>query len=355
MSASKAVFRIGHNGSGSRAFKAGSAPLVYWETAKKAAAPDGSAKMPLMPRAILAMVALMGAFAASSSPAAWRRDDTSLAWTTRDGHVLWSFSFDPRHGKPHFATLAPGGVNLVQVQPGDHLWHYGLWFSWKFINGVNYWEETGPGGRAVGATRWLPPAIETDVAGNATIRLELTYVNPSGHVELTEQRVLRLSAPDSAGGFVIDWAARFVVGREAVVLDRTPMPGEPGGQVNGGYGGLGLRLAAAPLTTTVLTPAGAIDHFESDRARPRAAAVACNFAHASQVRGGVAIVNVAPAPAEIPWYVVNGEPMRFVCAAILAPQPLALAPGASHELHYRIAVQAGAWTPASLQALVDAP
>jgi hypothetical protein len=309
-----------------------------------------------MVRAIFPIVALMGAFAFSPSRADWRRDEASLAWTSGE-RVLWAFSCDPRDGKPHFAKLAPGGVNLVEVRPSDHIWHYGLWFSWKFINGVNYWEETGPGKRAEGATRWQPPIIETDGAGNATIRMELAHVNPAGRVELTERRVIRVTAPETDGSFAIDWAAQFVVVSESVVLERTPMPGEPGGQVNGGYGGLGFRAAPAPLAMTVLTPDGSIERYESDRARPRAAAIACNFAAPGRDAGGVAIIAVGPAdggPVDIPWYVVNAAGMRFVCAAILAPKPLSLASGATLDLRYRILVQPAVWTPESLRAAVRA-
>ncbi|HLP02309.1 MAG TPA: DUF6807 family protein [Opitutaceae bacterium] len=309
-----------------------------------------------MNRAILAIVTLMGALAVSSSRAEWRRDHTSLAWT-RGGHVLWAFSFDPRHGKPHFATLAPGGANLVEVRPADHVWHYGLWFSWKFIDGVNYWEETGPEQRAEGATRWQPPAIETDDSGNATLRLELTYVDPTGRAVLTERRVIRVAAPQADGSFAIDWAAQFVVGSSAVVLDRTPMPGEAGGQVNGGYGGLGFRALPAPVALTLLTPEGVVGRFERDRARPQSAALACNLTAGEKTLGGVAILNFAPGAdvaAAIPWYVVNTPKMRFTCAALLAPKPITLGAGATLDLHYRILARPGAWTPESLCAAVKA-
>ncbi|MFT3830315.1 MAG: PmoA family protein [Opitutaceae bacterium] len=308
-----------------------------------------------MLRAFLIIVALMGAFVFPAR-AEWRRDETSLAWL-RDGRVLWAFSFDPRQGKPHFATLAPAGANLVAVQPSDHVWHYGLWFSWKLINGVNFWEETGPGRRAEGVTRWQPPEIETDDAGRATIRLELAYVNPAGQVLLTESRVIQISAPEPDGSFAIDWAMQFVAGRESVVLDRTPMPGEPDGQVNGGYGGLGFRAPSAPPTLAVVTPRGPVERFETDRARPQSAALACNLTAGEKTLGGVAILSLAPtAAAESPisWYVVATPTMRFMCAAILAPRPLTYAPGDTFALRYRILARPQAWTPEALRAAVEA-
>ncbi len=44
---------------------------------------------------------------------------------------------------PHFYfdPLCTGqGLPVGWLSPPDHRWHYGLWFSWKTINKVNYWE-----------------------------------------------------------------------------------------------------------------------------------------------------------------------------------------------------------------------
>lgn len=264
--------------------------------------------------------------------------------------------FDPVAGKPHFAVLAPGGTNLVAIRPEDHVWHYGLWFSWKLVNGVNYWEELGAPPRAEGATRWSAPEIATQPDGAATIRLEVRYVRPDGHVELTETREVRIAPPAADGGFSIDWRAHFVVGDAPVVLDRTPMPGEPGGQVNGGYGGLGLRLPTAGETLELVTPDGVVTRFAHERARPSAAALGCNLSVGGQALGGVAMLNLEPATGAakpIPWYAVNAPGMRFVCAALLAPQPLSLEAGATLDLCYRILVRPTAWTPEALRAAVE--
>ena len=289
--------------------------------------------------------------------AEWRNDGSSLAWTRGDA-VVWKFAFDPQEGKPHFAALSTGaGPSFAVVHPADHYWHYGLWFSWKLINGVNYWEEDGPAHRAEGATRWATPVVATRTARSAAVRLEHSYARADGRVDLVERRELRISAPGPDGGYTIDWTAHFVAGAAGAVLDRTPLLGEPDGKVNGGYGGLGFRVPAAPVALSILTPAGAVIRYESDRARPNSAAVACNFTAGSRDLGGVAIVNLATGPsgvAEIPWYLVNGDKMRFICAAILAPKPLSLAAGATLDLHYRIVVRASAWTPESLRAVAEA-
>jgi hypothetical protein len=148
---------------------------------------------------LLLLVLLQGCAVSSSSPPAargdWQRDDATLAWRV-DDHVVWQFSFDPRKGKTFFNPVSvAGGPTLTNFRPEDHPWHYGLWFSWKYINHANYWEEDRQSGKAEGATRWSPPGIETRPDGSATVRLEVTYTHPSGRVDLTETRELRISAP----------------------------------------------------------------------------------------------------------------------------------------------------------------
>lgn len=285
--------------------------------------------------------------------AAWQRDDSSLAW--RDGsNVVWRFSFDVAKGKTFFDPVAIGGTALTNFKPEDHPWHYGLWFSWKYINKANYWEENRDTGKAEGATRWMPPVIETKPDGSAEIKLVLSYTHPSGRLDLMEGRELKISAPKADGSYLIDWRSTFKAGKEGAVLDRTPMPGEPDGRVNGGYAGLGLRMAGPPLTFSVVCSTGMVNQFVNERARPNASAIACNFAEGSRDAGGIAIFSdPANAGENAPWYIVNSQQMRFACAAILAPKFITLKPGEELKLHYRISVRSQAWTPEALKAGED--
>ena len=270
----------------------------------------------------------------------------------RDGtNVVWQFSFDPQKGKPFFHPLtAADGTALTNFKPQDHPWHYGLWFSWKYINHANYWEEDRATGRAEGTTRWTSPKIKTQADGSATIQLNLEYIHPSNRVDMTEMRELKISAPGADGSYSIDWRATFRAGKVGAILDRTPMPDEPDGRVNGGYAGLGLRMASQPLTMSVVCSTGVVARFESDRARPNAAAVACNFTDGSRDVGGIAIFSdPANAGKDAPWYLINSEQMRFACAAILAPKILTLKPGEEMKLHYRIAVRPKEWTREMLE------
>jgi hypothetical protein len=265
--------------------------------------------------------------------------------------VLWQFSFDPKKGKTFFHPVTAGnGVSLTNFKPSDHPWHYGLWFSWKYINHVNYWEEDRTTGKAEGATRWTTPKIKTQKDGSATIQFNVNYINPSNQVDMMESRELKISAPKSDGSYTIDWSAKFTAGKNGAILDRTPLLGEPNGVVYGGYGGIGLRMASSPLTMSVVCSTGLVTHFESDRARPNATSVGCNFSDGSNFVGGIAIFSDPKNIAEnAPWYVINSAQMRFVCPAILSPKALTLAPNGKMNLNYRISIQPQAWTVDSLQ------
>lgn len=308
----------------------------------------------------LSLAAVLGLVSLSSLSAtpeqargSWTRDAGSLAWTVGTD-VIWRFSFDDKYGKPFFNPVKPvGGPSLTNFKPEDHPWHYGLWFSWKYINGANYWEENRTTGKAEGATRWFTPTIVTAADGSARISMNLTYTHPSGRVDLTESRTLAVSAPAADGSYTIDWQSAFVAGPEGAVLDRTPMPGEPKGAINGGYAGLGVRLPSAPLVMTVVSPEGPVTNFVGDRARPNTRAVGCNFADNGTTVAALAILSD---PANIgekaPWYLINSAEMRFADPAVLAPAIKTMKAGENWTLRYRLVVSRTAWTPESLTAAI---
>ena len=124
--------------------------------------------------------------------------------------------------------------------------------------------------------------IDARPDGSARITMNLTYTRPTGEVDLTEARVLDVSAPAPDGGYTIDWSMRFTAGKDGAVLDRTPMPGEP---------------------------------------------------------NGVDLANIAE---RAPWYIIdNRRDFRFICAAILTPAIRTIPANGSFALHYRVAPAVG--------------
>jgi hypothetical protein len=165
----------------------------------------------------------------------WQQDGRSLM-LLNDSRVVWAFHYGLPAAKPYFAPLGlVDGVSLVWNSPPDHLWHHGLWFSWKAINGVNYWEEDAATGRAEGLTEVVSAKVECRDDFSARIELQLSYHKPDQPPVLRETRVVEVSTPNEQGIYMIDWQATCQAGDQQVVLQ--------GGTAGGGYAGMSARIA----------------------------------------------------------------------------------------------------------------
>src|SRR5208337_5319446 len=85
-------------------------------------------------------------------------------------------------------------------------------------------------------------------------------------------RVIAISPPDKDDTYYQDWTLTFTAARGDVVFDRTPLPGEPGGQPWGGYAGLSVRFAENIKEARALTPQGPVE-FADGKYRGKAAAM----------------------------------------------------------------------------------
>ena len=245
--------------------------------------------------------------------------------------------------------MADGRV-LSWNRPPDHSWHHGLWFSWKYINGVNYWE---PADRKAGtyAGRTLCSDVQTDTRpdGSARITLNIVYRNPQDVAVLNEARTMEISAPDATGGYQMDWTATFTAGTEDVTLDRTPLATEKGGRAWGGYAGLSLRFAKDLADREAISTEGRAT-FVSDRARPRSVAADYN-GRLGDDDVGVAMIDHPDNPRHpTPWYLIRGTPMSYMNAALLTYEPLVIPAGKSMTLRYRVIVHPERWEAARLEA-----
>ena len=163
----------------------------------------------------------------------WQRTDTTLA-LFRGDKVIWKVVADTAQGKPYFHPLATtNGITLSDLRPVDHLWHRGLWWSWKLINGLNYWEEDPGTGRSEAATDLQDWDAKTYPDGSARLTFTISYHPWKGEPVLTEKRVINMSAPTDKG-YTLDWASEFIA-ETNVLLDRSPA----------GYAGFSLRLGPA--------------------------------------------------------------------------------------------------------------
>jgi hypothetical protein len=158
----------------------------------------------------------------------------------------WTYHWGARK-RPHLHPVAsPAGHVLTRDAPEDHPWHHGLWFTIKFVDEDNFWEEVPPYGvlRHQGA-----PTVEALDGGAVVVRGELRWTRPDREtVALVEQRTLT-HVPLGPDAYAIDLDTSLVPAA-ACHLDRTPFT------TWGGYGGLALRGAGDWVDTRLLLDDG---------------------------------------------------------------------------------------------------
>ncbi len=178
----------------------------------------------------------------------WEESDTTLSLVL-DTALIWQYNFNNRKGKPYFHPLNIKGRALSCESPSDHSWHLGLWFSWKFINGLNYWEYKNDfctertGFQSEGLTKIRDIKFKKNPDFSTHINMIIHY-SPNvlgAEPVMEESRNIFVSAPMADGSYYIDYEFRFMALDEEVLLDRTPLPGEEGGQSWGGYAGMSIR------------------------------------------------------------------------------------------------------------------
>lgn len=208
-------------------------------------------------KTILALFALE-LFFALSAPAqtnSWRQTEHTLA-LLNGTNVIWQIVADPAQGKPYFHPLAtPGGTLLTDLRPPDHPWHRGLWFSWKHINGLNYWEEDRKTHKSEAVTELVAATLQPHDDGSAELKFFISYHPPNAPPVLTEQRTITVSAPTN-GSYELNWTSEFTAVTN-VLFTRTPPASDPHGVPHGGYAGLSLRLTPATKSWRFVNRAGA--------------------------------------------------------------------------------------------------
>jgi type 1 glutamine amidotransferase len=262
----------------------------------------------------------------------WKHTDTSLALCNGD-RTVWRLVFDARQPKSYFHPLATvDGEVLTEFEPADHPWHRGLWWSWKFINGLNYWEENPKTGESQGVNELTRATVEPGDDFTSRAELSFSYHPPGQAAVMTEIRKLAITKPDDGGSYRIDWNSKFTAGDAPVTLARTPLAHEENGKPYGGYAGLSLRLPLRPDGWSVLTSEGK-NTATASHGQP------ARWLDFSFPGGGIAIIDHPGNPRHpTPWYVHDRSPMSFYSPAVLFNQPLVLAAGQSLTFNYRILI-----------------
>jgi hypothetical protein len=308
--------------------------------------------------AVLASVSTGLAAETSSVPAAvwkWVRQADSVALMSGD-QTVWRFNYGTNESKPCFHPVAlPGGPEMTCYRPADHKWHCGFWFSWKYINGINYWEEDPQSLAAAGRTEWRNVVIETRPDNSARIQMEVIY-HPATSLDpaLSERRIVEVSAPAKNGQYYFDWDATFTAGEKDALLNRTPLPDEPDGKPYGGYAGLSFRFAKDLTDIVAITSASDVPlSYHENRFRGKAA----GLDYSGKIRGteyGIAMIDHPQnLNAPSPWYVINDQVLRFCTPAVLCYGPHTLKAGQNFRLRYRTVIHSGRFTSQGLREEVN--
>jgi hypothetical protein len=191
----------------------------------------------LLVSALIALSAILPAAVAqrieTNSTLSWRQTDTSLS-LMNGNQMVWQHVHDRQVGKPFMRFGLIDGTELTRPWPyakeypkNDHQWHRALWWSWKAIDGVNYWEQHQEG------TDPVDVQIEAAADFSAKIILTIHYHQPDQAPLVKEVRTISISPPDANGSYQIDWVATFfAVAGKAVEFGQNS------------YGGLALRFSA---------------------------------------------------------------------------------------------------------------
>lgn len=286
---------------------------------------------------VLTCIATAAPAAPPAAGLSWEQSDHAVA-LLKNGKVIWRHNHDPSAGKPYIHPLATvDGEVLTWLRPKDHPWHRALWFSWKFINGLNYWEENRKTGLSQGRTEIADITVHANDDFSARIELTLSYHPPGKPAVMSEKRVIAVTAPAGDGGYRLDWTATFTAAGGDVLLDRTPLPGEKQGKSYGGYAGLSVRMAKETRGWTFTSGAGTVG--KAIHGKQAQWADASGKTPAGKHAGVTVIDHHANLRYPNAWYVAGHMP--YFSPAVLFNKPYTLTGGKSITLRYRVIVHAG--------------
>ncbi|MBB6048383.1 DUF6807 family protein [Armatimonas rosea] len=125
----------------------------------------------------------------------------------------------------------PDGTVITEHEPTDHIWHRGLWFAFKFVNGINYWEERD---EIFGRQETMNTPQCSALPDDSFRITSAANWRDQDQDRLRDYREWRYQI-DKSGASLLQCYTKLEA-LEDVTLDRTPFT------TWGGYGGLFVRL-----------------------------------------------------------------------------------------------------------------
>ena len=132
-----------------------------------------------------------------------------LTFTDWKGNEVLSYQYDNFFYHPHIHPInTPDGHCITMTLPGDHPWHNGMYFSWKYVNGYNVWD------RDFYDSKWGRPVhkcIEVlyDQSANPIgFKHCIYWVNQDGENMLEESRTIIIGKIAESDAYSIDWSMK---------------------------------------------------------------------------------------------------------------------------------------------------
>ncbi len=249
------------------------------------------------------------------------------------------YAIDPSLPKPCVHPIVTaGGTTVTCFEPSDHVWHRGLWFTIKYINRDNFWEEHDGHGvqKALGH-----PEVDLLETGCCRLGQELEWTSGALGKMVHERRTITTRLTEDKLT-IIDWATSLRFEKDAE-LDRTPFT------TFGGYGGMSIRASRELHGGSFTTPAS--EKLDAISGEPHEwVLLSASVDGGPSKRVSIGIIDHPSNPRyPTPWYckAQTGSAPRafnFMNAAFLFHEPMQVTAGQTLAFCYRIIVRDGIWT-----------
>ena len=176
-----------------------------------------------------------------------------------DGVRILAYQANTAASKPHFSVVAlppsgpRAGTNIALAAPHDHVWHLGLYFSPKYVNGVNFWESElfAANEESFGHLRHVG-AVSTSVQDDGSVAFahEIHWLTDKDELWIKEDRRI-LVHPPKGQAYRMEWISTWrAEGTDRVLTSRC---------ATGDYAGLSFRpqRCMGGLGTKVMNSEGA--------------------------------------------------------------------------------------------------
>jgi hypothetical protein len=162
----------------------------------------------------------------------------------------------------------------------------------------------------------------------------LQYHPANGEAVMNENRLIHVSPPFTDGSYSIDEEYIFNPLIDEVVLDRTPIEGEPEGKSWGGYAGLSIRFNQDFTSPEIIVPSDSKDYRKSNW-------LYMGYKTLAGEKAGMCILlNPQYTTLTTSWYVIN-EPMTpffYFSPSALFDGKVKLKKGQTLHLKYRVLI-----------------